>query len=164
MEILKQFGVNPILLAAQIVNFFILLFILKKFLYKPILKVLEVRKNKIEESLKNAEEIEKRLAEISEREEEAILKAAREGEKMIKEAGEAASQIIEDGKKKYQDILSQATEDTKKLLQTEKMKLEQEIKESMADFVVLALEKVTGKVLTQQQKKEIVEQEIKNLT
>lgn len=164
MDILKQFGVNPILLAAQIVNFFILLFILKKFLYKPILKVLEVRKNKIEESLKNAEEIEKRLAEISEREEEAILKAAREGEKMIKEAGEAASVIIEDGKKKYEEILSQAAEDTRKLLQTEKMRLEGEIKESMADFVVLALEKVTGKVLSQKQKKEIVEKEIKNLS
>ena len=49
MEIIKQFGINPILLAAQVVNFIVLLFIFKKLLYKPILKVLDERKKKIEE-------------------------------------------------------------------------------------------------------------------
>ena len=66
MDILSQFGVKPILLAAQVVNFLILLFILKKFLYGPILKVLSERRKKIEDSLKNVEEIEKRYNEMKE--------------------------------------------------------------------------------------------------
>ena len=44
MDFLNDFGVKPVLLAAQAVNFFILLFILKRFLYKPILGMLEKRK------------------------------------------------------------------------------------------------------------------------
>jgi len=43
MDILNQFGIKPVLLAAQVVNFLALLFILKKFLYQPILKVLKTR-------------------------------------------------------------------------------------------------------------------------
>ena len=163
MEILKQFGIDPILLIAQVVNFLILLFILKKLLYKPLLGVLETRKKRIEESLKNAEEIEKRLNEISGREQEAILKSAKEGEKIIKEAGDSAAQIIEEAKNKYEGILVQAAEDSKKLNETEKIKLQQEIKDNLADFIVLALEKITGKVLTAGQKKEILEKEINKL-
>ncbi len=83
MEILNQFGINPILLLAQVVNFLVLLFILKKFLYKPILKVLEERKKKIEESLKNAEEIEKRLLETEEEKDKVLLKASSEAQKLL---------------------------------------------------------------------------------
>ena len=72
MDILNQFGVQPILLAAQVVNFLILLFILKKFLYGPILKVLDSRKKTIEQSLKNAEEIERRLLETTEEKEKVM--------------------------------------------------------------------------------------------
>ncbi len=164
MEILNQFGINPILLAAQVVNFLVLLFILKKFLYKPILKVLEERRKKIAESLQNAEEIEKRLSQITEREAEAIAKSAKEGEKIIKEAGESALQIIEEGKKKYEGIINQAIEDAKKLTQVEKIRLQQEIKENLSNIVALALEKVTGIAITEKQKKEIIEKEVKNLS
>ncbi|MBI2593944.1 F0F1 ATP synthase subunit B, partial [Candidatus Daviesbacteria bacterium] len=78
-KILSDFGVQPVLLLAQIVNFLVLLWILNKLLYKPVLKVLEERKAKIEKGLKNAEEIEKRLAQTAEEEEKAILAAAKMG-------------------------------------------------------------------------------------
>src|SRR3989344_2266081 len=94
MDFLNDFGVKPVLLAAQAVNFFILLFILKKFLYKPILGMLETRKQKIAESLKNAESIEKKLQAIGEEREEALKKAGKEAEEIIRDATEAANQII----------------------------------------------------------------------
>ena len=40
-DLLKQFGIEPTLLIAQIINFSILLFVLTKFLYKPILKAID---------------------------------------------------------------------------------------------------------------------------
>ena len=98
MEILNQFGVQPILLAAQVVNFFILLFLLKKFLYGPILKVLNERKKRIEDSLKNAEEIEKRLQETNEKIDQMLAKASKEGQEVIDEATAQANLIIEDSK------------------------------------------------------------------
>ncbi len=109
MDILSQFGVNPLLLAAQVVNFLILLFVLKKFLYGPILKVLEKRKLTIEQSLKHAEEIEQKLVAISEEEEKRLIKASQEGEKIIKQASESSVAIIDESRKKaeavYQKIL-----------------------------------------------------------
>src|SRR3989338_593740 len=57
MDFLSDFGVQPILLAAQAVNFLVLLFILNKFLYKPVLKTLDQRKQKVSQSLKAAHDI-----------------------------------------------------------------------------------------------------------
>ena len=61
MEIIRNFGIQPVLLLAQIVNFLIILYLLQKFFYKPIVKLLEQRKKRIEESLKNADLIEEKL-------------------------------------------------------------------------------------------------------
>src|SRR3989344_8353758 len=97
MEILKQFGINPVLLAAQVVNFLILLFILKKFLYKPILKVLDERKRKIEESLNNATEIERKLSQTNETIEKMIGKAALDAQKMLDETKKAIVDMKEQG-------------------------------------------------------------------
>ena len=164
MDILNQFGINPLLLAAQVVNFAILLFILKRFLYKPILKVLEDRKRKIEESLKNADEIERKLVEIEERQTEVLLKAATESEKIIKAAKEDAVLIIDEGHKTSEKIINNAYEESKKILQNERFKLEQEVKDNLSNIVTLALEKITGKVITPADQKRIIEKEVKNLS
>lgn len=163
MDILNQFGINPILLLAQIVNFALLLFILKKFLYKPILHVLEQRKKKIEESLKNAEEIEKKLAQIAGRESAAILAAAGEGEKMIKEAGQESSRIIEDANKSAERILAKAAGTAKQLMVREREVLERSVKENVAEFIFLTMQKVTGKLLTGKDRKKIMEDAVKDL-
>lgn len=164
MDILNQFGINPLLLAAQVVNFLILLFILKRFLYKPLLGVLETRKKKIEESLKNAEELERRLNELTEKEAETILKAGKEGQKIIQEAGVEYARIIEDAKKEYERIIKRGVEDAKGIMALQKIKLEQQIRENLGDIVTLALLKVTGKVITDKQKKQIIEKEFRNIS
>lgn len=164
MDILNQFGVQPILLAAQIVNFLLLLFILKRFLYKPILKVLEERKTKIEAGLKNAEEIEKRLNEITEKEAEVLLRAGKESEKMIKEAGAEYIRIIEEAKKEHERIMSKALEDAKGLILVEETRLKQQVRESLGDMVTLIFEKVIDKKITKEDQKNIIEKEVRNLS
>lgn len=163
MEFLSDFGIQPILLAAQIVNFLVLLWILKRLLYKPILKILEERKQRIAQSLKNAEEIERRLTELGEREDEAMLKSAREGEKLIKQATEASAAIIEDGKRRYEEILRKAVEDAKELTKLEKIKLEQEVKDHLSEIVTLALKSVTGKLITTKDQKKMVEEAVSEI-
>jgi F-type H+-transporting ATPase subunit b len=61
MEALGALGIDFKLLIAQIINFVILIAILIKILYKPVLKTLEDRKKRIEESLKKAEEIDRKV-------------------------------------------------------------------------------------------------------
>ncbi len=164
MDILNQFGVQPILLAAQVVNFLILLFILKKFLYKPILKVLDERKNKIATSLKNAEEIERKLLETEEKADKILKKTLDEAQIILNNSNKSAAQIIEDGQKSALEIVNKANEEAKKVIQIERVQLQQEIKEHTADLVALVFEKIIGKKVNLQDQKEFIEKEIKNLS
>lgn len=132
-------------------------------MYKPLLKVLETRKQKIADSLKNAEEIEKKLIEISEREAESLRKSARESEKLIKEGADYAAKLIEQGTKEYEKLINKGVEDVKKIHETEKELILQEARVGIAELVILAFEKITGKVVKQDQKK-IIAEEIKNIS
>ncbi len=162
-KILEQFGINPWLLAAQIVNFFILLFILKKLLYKPILKMLEERKEHIAQSLKNAEKIERKLLEIEEEEEKRLIKAGMDAEKLIKEAKISALELIEEGKMKAQDVAESIVAEARGQLQVEREKLNQEVREHLAELIGLSLQKVTGKILDKKGQKDIISKTIKDL-
>ncbi len=103
MEIAKQFGIEPTLLLAQIVNFLVILFVLNKFFYKPIVKTLEERKAKIAQSLQNADLIETKLQETEEK-----------TSKAQQEAHEKAKIIIDEAKKEAQRISDEATEEARK--------------------------------------------------
>ncbi len=164
MEILEQFGIQPILLAAQVVNFLILLFILRKFLYGPILKVLDERKRKIADSLKNAEKKEKKLQEVEVQADKILRKALDESQKILDEAKEVATQIVEDGQKTATQIMNRAHEDSLKVIQVEKVQLIQEIREHAADLVALIFEKLVGKKISSKDQKEIIEKTVKRIS
>lgn len=108
MEIVREFGVNPYLLFAQVINFLIIFYILKRFAYKPILQMLKNREETIKKSLKQAEETQK-LLEETEKKERDILKKARE----------EAKQMIEEAKKDQETLSQKAHEETRR--QAEKM-------------------------------------------
>lgn len=60
-EFARQFGVDGKLLASQVVNFFILFFVLRRFAYQPLVHMLEERKIRIQDGITKAEEADKRL-------------------------------------------------------------------------------------------------------
>ena len=63
-QLVSQLGINWQLLLSQAVNFALLLIVLRIFVYKPVLKLLHDRREKIEGGLMKAEEAEKRLHEV----------------------------------------------------------------------------------------------------
>ena len=65
-QLVSQLGINWALLLSQAVNFALLLIVLRIFVYKPLLKLLHDRRDKIEGGLVKAEEAEKRLHEVDE--------------------------------------------------------------------------------------------------
>ncbi len=164
MDILNQFGVKPILLAAQVVNFLILLFILKKFMYKPLLKVLETRKQKIADSLKNAEEIEKRLVETNEKMDLMIAKASDEAQKIIEESKKETALYLEETKVRGEKLSAEIIKKGQESLSLEKEKMEADIRLNLSELITLALQKVTGKTLSGKDEKDMIEKEIRQLS
>jgi len=121
MEIIKNFGVEPVLLIAQIVNFLIILFILKKFLYKPVLDTLKKREDSIKEGLKQAEE--SKLA---------LEKALEEERRILKKAQDQARKIVDDAKNQSIIIAKEVEDKSKiqseKILLDGKKQIEEEVK------------------------------------
>ena len=156
MEIFKDFGIQPILLLAQIINFVILLFLLKRFLYKPILKVLEERKKRIETLLKQAEEIQKKFAQANVEQEKILDTAKLQASKIIENAKEEAKVLSRKLQEETNKEIESTLERAKSALQLEKQKMISEAKGKIVDIVVLVTEKVTAKTLQKAEKEKLV--------
>lgn len=164
MEILNQFGINPILLLAQIVNFLVLLLILKRFLYRPILKVLAERRQKIEESLKNAEEIEKRLLATEEERDKVLAKASNEAQRLMDETKKELEAFKEELKQSAQIQAEQIIKKGEEAARARSIQMEQEVMAKVAEVVAAGIEKVTGKVLNKKDQKDLIDRSIKNIS
>lgn len=163
MGIFKDFGVEPVLLLAQAINFLILLFVLKKILYKPILKVLEDRKKRIEESLLQAEQIKAELEKAEQSRREIIKEASERSNLILEESKQGAGKLITEARqfaKKEAEIILHRTEEA---LAAEREKMRKELEKEVVSLVVTVSAKVLGKVLTQDLNKKITNETIKEL-
>ena len=163
MEIFKNFGFDPILLIAQIVNFLIILFLLKKLLYKPVLDMLKKRKDDIEKGVKDAEEGRLTLEKALEEEKKILRKAQEQSKKIIDDASSQAiiiaSDIEQNSRKQAEKILNdtkiQIAQEAK---ETEK-RLAQDVSKLSIEFLSTSLKEIFG----EKEEKLIIEKTIKRL-
>src|SRR5947207_1960651 len=92
-ETAEQFGWEPKLFLSQVISFIIVALVLKRFAYKPILAVLEQRRQQIADAQLNAEKIKQQLVEAEQRHAEILAKANAQAQKMIDEARESAGHV-----------------------------------------------------------------------
>lgn len=91
-DLLEVFGINWKLLLVQAINFGVLLVILWKFLYTPVLKLIDERREKIAEGVKTAEEAARKLSESETRGKDIVASASRDAEKIVATARERAEE------------------------------------------------------------------------
>lgn len=145
MDILKNFGVDGYLLVAQIVNFLIILFILKKFLYKPILELLNKRKTTIKEGLAQAEEARVKLEKVIVEEKQILKNAQLQARKIIEdarqEALDGARNIQEENKKQTEKMLNDARGQMAREFQETEKRLAVNVSKIAVSFLEKSLEK-----------------------
>jgi F-type H+-transporting ATPase subunit b len=124
---LEKLGINVTWLIAQIVNFGVLLFVLWQFAYKPVLGMLNSRKQKIQESLEYADKV-KQDAAAQQKEFEKKLEATR---RETQAAAAAAAQV---GVKEREVIVAQAREEARKLIDQAREQIEYERKQMLSDL------------------------------
>ena len=163
MEVLETFGVQPILLLAQVVNFTILLLLLKKIAYKPIMKVLDERKHKIETSVRQSEEVVKKLAETESRQKEIIGRAEKESSRIIEETKSAAKKLQEETIANTNIKIEETIIRGKEAIKLEREKMVSEVKSDMADLVAETTKKILGKTLTSKDNEELVKKSLNEL-
>ena len=132
--------------------------VLKWFAYKPILAVLEERRQRIAEGLLNADKIKQQLAEAEQRHAEILTKANAQAQKMIDEARESAGHVAE---RKEQEAIAAAEQIIAKAREASVIEHEKtmaELKRELGRLVVDTTAKVTGKVLTADDQRRLQEE------
>jgi len=146
-EVLGQLGISGPLLLSQIVNFVILMVLLRLFLYQPVLNMLEKRKERIAQSLKDVERSSSAAAE-AEKERAKILEEAR------REAQEVRAQSARDAERIAQEIRSRADQEATDIRMKGQADAEAQVqtvlvdaKKQIADLAIAATEQLLGREL-----------------
>jgi len=163
MDIFQAFGLDIKLLAANLVNFLILVAILHKFAYRPILKFVKDRQEKIEKGIKEAELATKKLSEAVEKKKEILSDAHKEAQEVIKKAKDQAIAQSRDLVKKTKQETAQIVEKAKKDILLEKEISILSEKKEITSAIMAALEKILSEKIGKKDEKKFIENAIKDI-
>src|SRR5262245_46376091 len=159
----ETFGLDAPHFFAQVISFSIVTFLLYRFAYKPILGILEERRQRIAESLANAEKIKAELAKTEAMQREALEKANAQAAKLIEEARGAAARVQEQETKKAIAAAEQIISKAREAAAQDHAKMLAELKREVGRLVVQTTATVTGKVLTPDDQKRLAEETAKQV-
>ncbi len=142
-DVLGSLGINGKLFISQLINVGIILFVAWRWVYRPLLKVMDSRAQKIAEGLTNAVHAKKRMAEATEQTEKMLAEARLHVQEMLKQAQVTAEQ-------KRQEVLKETQADLERQLQDARGRLKQEKEVMMGaakSEIVNLIAAVTSKVV-----------------
>jgi len=157
-QAVEALGINLPQLIAQIANFFVLLVILRLTLYKPILKMLDDRKQRIAEGL-NAAELARAEAASAQANIQAQIEAARrEGQELVASAQGVAGRIQAEAREQSTRDREAALERARTEIQLERDRAIADLRREFAGITVSAAEKVIGQSLDRQAHQRIIDE------
>ncbi|MEX1139175.1 MAG: F0F1 ATP synthase subunit B [Bacteroidota bacterium] len=158
-----MFDINPGLSIWTTVVFVLLVIVLGKFAWKPLLKNLQDREDKIRDSLEQAERARAEAAELLKQNERNMARAEEEYQKIIREARALGEKVKEDvvGKahQQAQHELQAAKEEIKRDIEAAKQQLRGEV----AELAIKAAEKILDETLDAAKHKKIVDNALNQL-
>lgn len=162
-EITQQFGLSLSHFIAQVLSFSLVAFLLHRFAYRPILQVLEERKQRIAEGLANAEKIKAELARTEAARQEVMQLANQKANQMIAEARAAAARVQELETRKAIATSEQILAKAREAAAMDYARMMTELKHEIGRLVVETTAQVTGKILTPQDQQRLIEETAKQL-
>jgi F-type H+-transporting ATPase subunit b len=157
-QIASTFGVDWTHLFAQIVSFGIVCIVLYLLAYKPILQMLEARRQQIASGLANAEKIKAELARIENDRQAVLLKADAEGKRLIEEARAAAARVQASETSKAIASAEQILVRAREAAARDHARMLAELKHEVGRLVVQTTASVTGKILTTEDHRRLAEE------
>jgi F-type H+-transporting ATPase subunit b len=147
-NIADQFGLDWPHFIAQCISFLIVAALLYKFAYKPVLGVLEERRQRIAEGLANADKIRQELANAQTKAQEIVNQAGAQSAKMIEEARAAAAKVQEQETQKAIAAAKEIVEKARQATEAEHARMLAELRREVGRLVVATTGRVIGKTLT----------------
>jgi len=162
-RIVTTFGVDWPHLLAQVVSFCIVCFVLHRFAYRPVLEILEVRRQQIARGLANAEEIKAELARTEAQRHDVLAQANAQANQLIEEARAAAARVRAEEIRKAIAAADEITTKARDAAAHEHDRTLAELKRELGRLVVQATTRVTGKILTPEDHRRLAEETAKQV-
>lgn len=163
MELLEKFGIDWRTILAQIINFTVVLLVLWKFAYKPILKALHDRSEKIAKSLKDAETIDEKMKNVAKQEEEMLKKAEEKTQDILASAHEKAKEDSAILMSKTKDEVRTVIDKARRDIQKAKDGLIEEVRGDIGVLVAEAVAKVLEEKVHAKENERLIEKALEKV-
>ena len=145
-KLISEFSIG--LFFWQTIIFIILIFLLKKYAWKPILDAVNEREEGIKNALLSAEKAKEEMASLQSDNEETLKKARAERDSLLKEAREIKQQLIDDAKNEAQSEAKKIISQAQETIQNEKKAAISDLKNQVASLSIDIAEKVLKEKLS----------------
>jgi F-type H+-transporting ATPase subunit b len=162
-RIATTFGVDWPHLLAQIISFCIVCFVLYRFAYKPILTMLEVRRQQIADGIANAEKIKAELAQTESQRREVMMQAKADSTRFIEEARAAAARLQAEESQKAIAAAEQIMAKAREAAAVDQARMLADLRQEVGRLVVQTTAIVVGKVLTPEDQVRLAEEAARQL-
>jgi F-type H+-transporting ATPase subunit b len=161
---LETLGVKWPEFIASLINFAIVLFVLWRFAYKPIFEMLAARRQKIADSVANADKIKAELTRTEADRQKVLTQAGDQANKLIDDARQAAARVRETETQKAIAAAEQIVTKAREAAAQERAQMLASLKREVGRLVVQTTSTVTGKILTADDQKRLAEETEKQLS
>jgi F-type H+-transporting ATPase subunit b len=155
---MDELGLNIPVLIAQLVNFFLLLVVLRLFLYRPILDMLDRRSQRIREGMQAAEQSKEQAAQAEQEVAAQLTEARSQGQALLAQAQESANRVQEEARAQARREAETLLERARSEIQLERDQAIAELRAQFADLTVSAAEKVINQSLDRQAHRRLIEE------
>jgi len=163
-EIIKTFHLDIKLITAQLINFGIVLFVLYKFAYKPLLKKMNERSEIIERGLADAKKSQEQMKKTEEIREKRLLETKKEARRILEEAQATAEKNREESVLQTKNESKKVIDEAKIQIQAEKEKMLNESRRQIGEVTAVALEKILKDKLTNEKDEKLIETAIEEIS
>ncbi len=154
----SSLGISLPLLLAFVINFIILLILLGKFLYKPVLKMLDERTQKVKESMDWAESIKRDYEQAKVEVQKQIERGRQEAQAIIAQAVQKGENLREEAKREASVQAKAIVEKARAELEAERDKMVEDLRKEFVSLLILASEKVIRQTLDKEKQSRLIEE------
>lgn len=156
-SVLGALGINWKLLVAQLINFSVVLFVMWKWVYTPLLKAIDARTARIDKGLKDAEAAAAARDGAEKTSEETIVAARKEAQRILEAATADAERLKQETLRQTNAQVAKVVEEGRSAMNAEKERMLADARRQVAELVVGVAGKVLEEQLTDAQRKRLLE-------
>jgi F-type H+-transporting ATPase subunit b len=156
MDTLNSLGVNFTAVIWHAINFAILLWVLQRFLFKPVMNMLDQRANRIRESMENAEAVRAETARLEAESKDILDRARQESQQLLAQANRNAERILTEARQAAQEEGERLVERARAELSRERAQAFEELRQQIGDLAIQGASQVVRRSLDPNQHRELL--------